>query len=122
MPKRQRVVAVVDDDPSTLRAIEALLDAHGWAAKAFASGEAFLDFGVSAEIDCLLLDVHLGGISGIELQRQLTASGRILPVIFMTALADEAVRREALTVGCIAYLTKPFPARQLFEAIDKAVA
>ena len=117
--KRKGVVAVVDDDPSMLAAIETLLDAHGYATKGFVSGEAFLDFATPAEVDCLLLDIHLAGISGIELQRLLQARGDTIPVIFMTALDDEPIRRQALTVGCVAYLRKPFPAHLLFEAINK---
>ena len=120
MLKRRRIVAVVDDDPSMLRAAENLLDAHGFATKLFASAEEFLARKNANQIDCLLLDIHLGGISGIELRRQLKASGSTLPVIFMTALDDEAMRRQALKAGCVALLRKPFQARQLFDAIEKA--
>src|SRR5271166_181570 len=63
---RQKVIAVVDDDPSTLDAIGLLLDAHGFAAQLFSSAEAFFERGVAKQIDCLILDIHLGGISGIE--------------------------------------------------------
>ena len=120
MLKRRRIVAVVDDDPSMLRAIENLLDARGFAAKLFASAEEFLDRGAAMQIDCLLLDIHLDGMSGIKLRRQLKASGSTLPVIFMTALDDEAMRRQALKAGCVALLRKPFQARQLFDAIERA--
>jgi FixJ family two-component response regulator len=88
----------------------------------FASGEALLDFGVTVAVDCLLLDIHLGGISGIELHRRLRASGCLTPVVFMTAIDDEAMRQQALASGCIAFLKKPFPAYLLFEALDKAAA
>jgi FixJ family two-component response regulator len=119
--KRRKTVAVVDDDASTLGATESLLDAHGYATVGFSSAEEFLERGTAVQVDCILLDIHLGGASGIELRRRLTASGSTLPVIFMTALDDDGVRREALRVGCIACLRKPFPARQLVEAIEKAV-
>ena len=121
MLKRRKIVAVVDDDPSMLRATENLLDAHGFANKVFASAEEFLDRGAATQIDCLLLDIHLGGMSGIELRRQLKASGSMLPVIFITALDDEAMRGEALKAGCVACLRKPFQARQLIDAIENAV-
>src|SRR5882757_5849774 len=121
MLKRRTVVAVVDDDPSMLRAAGALLTARGFAIEVFASAEEFLGREAGIQVDCLLLDINLGGISGIELRRQLTASGSRLPVIFMTALDDEAVRGQALKAGCVACLRKPFPARQLFDAIEKAV-
>jgi FixJ family two-component response regulator len=121
MQKRRTIVAVVDDDPSMLKAAEDLLDAHGCTASLFTSAEEFLASELVTRADCLLLDIHLGGLSGIELRRQLKSSRPALPVIFMTALDDETLRREALQVGCIACLRKPFPARQLFDAIEKAV-
>jgi FixJ family two-component response regulator len=121
MLKRRTVVAVVDDDPSMLRAAGDLLAARGYAAKVFASAEEFLDSGAAIQVDCLLLDINLGGMSGIELRSRLTATGSRLPVIFMTALDDEALPGQAITAGCVACLRKPFPARQLFDAIEKAV-
>ena len=117
---RRKVIAVVDDDPSTLDAVGLLLDAHGFDAITFGSAEAFLDRGAAAQVDCLLLDIHLGGLSGIGLRRRLGASGSTLPVIFMTALDDEATRAQALSAGCVAYLQKPVRARQLMDAIHKA--
>ena len=117
---RRKVIAVVDDDPSTLDAVGLLLDAHGFDAITFGSAEAFLDRGAAARVDCLLLDIHLGGLSGIGLRRSLGASGSTLPVIFMTALDDEATRAQALSAGCVAYLQKPVRARQLMDAIHKA--
>jgi len=120
MLKRRKIVAVIDDDPSMLRAAENLLDAHGFATKVFASAEEFLARGVATQVDCLLLDIHLGGMSGIELRRQLKVSGSGLPVIFMTALDDEAMCSQALKEGCVALLRKPFQARQLIDAIGKA--
>ena len=119
--KRKKIVAVVDDDPSMLGAAENLLDANGYKAELFASAEDFLSSGLASQIDCLLLDIHLGGLSGIELQRQLKASHSKLPIIFMTAVEDEAVRRQALNAGCVACLRKPFPASKLVDAIEKAV-
>ena len=120
MLKRRKIVAIVDDDPSMLRATENLLDASGFATKAFASAEEFLARADATRVDCLLLDIDLGGMSGIELRRQLKSSGSALPIIFMTALDDEALRAEALEAGCIAFLRKPFPARQLMDAIAMA--
>jgi FixJ family two-component response regulator len=75
-----------------------------------------------ADGNLLLLDIHLGGISGIELQRRLAASGSKCPVIFMTASDDEATHNEAMDAGCIAYLRKPFARQVLLNAIGKAVA
>jgi FixJ family two-component response regulator len=120
MQSRRRTVAVVDDDPSMLRAAENLLDAHGIATKSYSSAEEFLGAVSANQIDCLLLDIHLAGLSGTELLQQLKSSRPALPVIFMTALDDEAVRQQALETGCIAFLRKPFPAHQLMDAIERA--
>jgi FixJ family two-component response regulator len=122
MKQRRRIVAVVDDDPSMLSATKDLLDALGFVTKMYESAEEFLKDRVNSEIDCLLLDIHLGGMSGIALRRQLKDSGSTLPVIFMTALDDEDTHQQALSVGCTAYLRKPCPARPLIDAIEKALA
>jgi FixJ family two-component response regulator len=103
-----------------LKAAGDLLGAHGFATESFSSAEEFLGRGAAGEIDCLLLDIHLSGLSGIELCRRLKISHPALPIIFMTAL-DE-MHQQALHAGCIACLRKPFPARQLIEAIEKALA
>jgi FixJ family two-component response regulator len=121
MQKRRKIIAVVDDDPSMLSATENLLDVHGYRTALYNSAEDFLSSGCANEVDCLLLDIHLGGLSGIELRRQLAASHAKLPVIFMTAVDNEGLRQQALKSGCIACLRKPFPARQLIDAIEKGV-
>lgn len=115
-----RTIAVVDDNASMLQGLSRLLSAHGFQVRTFASAELFLDGLDTSEADCLLLDIHLGGISGIELHRKLTASGSDLPIIFMTANDNAATRQEAFDTGCIAYLRKPFRASALIEAINRA--
>ena len=120
MLKRAKIVGVVDDDPGMLGAVENLLDAHGFVVKCFASPREFLDRGAAIPLDCLVLDIRLDGMSGIELRNRLKASGSMFPVIFMTALDDDGVRAQALKAGCAAYLHKPFPPRQLIDAIEKA--
>jgi FixJ family two-component response regulator len=119
MPTLPKAIAVVDDDASMLKGIERLLGAYGFATKVFASAEAFLDRNAAADVDCLLVDIHLGGMSGIELRHHLTASGCKLPVIFMTAFDDEATRMQAQSAGCIAFLHKPFTADLLIGAIER---
>lgn len=114
------MVAIVDDDPSMLSAAKNLLEAHGFATKSYSSAEEFLGALSMNQFDCLLLDIHLGGLSGIELRQQLKSSHPALPIIFMTALDDEAVRQQALQSGCAACLSKPFLAHQLLDAIEKA--
>ena len=122
MQKRRNIVAVVDNDHRMLRAAEHLLDASGFATELFGSAEEFLDRGAATRVDCLLLDIDLGGMSGIALRRQLTAFGSKLPVIFMTALDDAEIHHQAMMAGCIACLHKPFTARQLMDAIAKIAA
>ena len=119
---RQKTVAVVDDDAGMRRGIERLLNAHGLETKGFDSAEAFLDQLASSQADCLVLDIHLEGMSGIDLRRRLTASGSKLPVIFITAINDERQEQECINAGCVAYLRKPFPAELLLDAIKKALA
>jgi CheY-like chemotaxis protein len=82
---RRKVVGVVDNDPSMLKALERLLTAHGFVVEPYVSAEAFLDGAAEDELTCLVLDIHLGGMSGIQLCRQLSASGCKFPVIFVTA-------------------------------------
>ena len=116
------VVIVVDDDAGLLKSVARLLARHGIENRTFTSAEALLESDAVQTATCLLLDIHLGGISGIELQRRLAVSGSKRPVIFMTANDDEATRNEAMDAGCIAYLRKPFAGQVLLDAIGKAVA
>src|SRR5262245_49667611 len=117
-----RSIFVIDDDPGMLRSLERLLKVHGFDVRAFENAEAFLDNANPRDAGCLLLDIHLRRMSGIELRRHLTFSGISVPVIFITAKDSEAIRAAALEAGCIAYLSKPFPAKQLMNAIEKALS
>ena len=114
-----RTIAVVEDDPSMLQGLSRLLSAHGFRVLGFTSAESFLDGVAQSEAACLVVDIHLGGISGIDLKRRLIASGSDFPVIFMTAVDTEATRQEAVDAGCVAYLRKPFLAKLLIEAINQ---
>jgi FixJ family two-component response regulator len=114
------IVIVVDDNPGFLESIVRLLSAHGFATLTFGSAEALLGSDALSTATCMLIDIHLGGISGIELRRRLAASGSDCPVIFMTAIEDDATRSKAMAAGCIAYLTKPFAPQLLLDAIAKA--
>jgi FixJ family two-component response regulator len=122
MTDQRKVIAIVDDEQAMLKAIERLLTACGFSTQGFASAEAFLDSRSAQDAACLVLDIHLGGMSGIELRRRLNAVRSTLPVIFITAVDDESVRKEAIEVGCIACLRKPFPGNLLLGAIDKATS
>jgi FixJ family two-component response regulator len=119
MPAPGKLVAVVDDDPNMLKAVSRLLRIYGFDPEVFTSAEAFLDSGTAEKASCFVIDIHLGGISGIELRRRLAASDFTQPVIFMTAADDETTRQEALAAGCVAYLRKPFNAHLLIGAIQQ---
>ena len=118
---KQNLVIVVDDDPSILRALQRVLQVHGFDTEAFTSVEGFLKGAHLGEATCLVLDVHLQRKSGIELSRQLMRSGHLLPVIFITAVESEATRKSALEAGCVAYLHKPFPSGLLIEAVERVI-
>ena len=121
MPTRRKIVAVIDDDSSMLDATRKLLEASGFVIEGFASAEEFLDRMPASQVDCLLLDIQLGGMSGIELQRRLHFSGAALPVIFMTALDDEETRLQAHGPAALPFCANPIRLRELVDAIEKAV-
>jgi FixJ family two-component response regulator len=114
------IIFVVDDDPAVLRSLERLLNASGFVARTFDSADAFCASAIPDDGLCLVLDINLGGSSGIELSRRLTASGSLLPVIFITGNDTEHLRNEAIQAGCIAYLKKPFASLSLLDAIKRA--
>ena len=118
---KRHLVIVVDDDPGMLRAVQRVLQMHGFATEVFSSVEGFLEGAHLGEATCLVLDVHLQHMSGIELRRQLTRSGHSLPVIFITAVESETTRKGALASGCAALLYKPFPSDRLIEAIEAII-
>jgi FixJ family two-component response regulator len=116
----QTYVAVVDDDVSACRALSRLLRAEGLQAVGYLSAEAFLADAKRPRFDCLVLDIQLSGISGIELHRQLQASGSSTPVIFVTAHDEPETRERALSSGCAAYFRKTAPGRDVLQAIRRA--
>ena len=116
-----KVIAVIDDDEVMLEVLGQLLPLLGFKTELYGSAGAFVDAAMNSEASCLLSDIHLGETTGIELARQLTAMGLTFPVIFMTGSDDCRVRKQALELGCIAYLKKPFPPGQLEAALADAV-
>lgn len=121
-PKTRQTVFVVDDDASLLRAMRRLLDSFGYEVLVFRSAEAFLAQDAPAADACLLLDIFLPGMSGIELWTALAASGRSMPTVLMTARDDESTRRLVCEVDAAAILYKPFDEDVLKEAIVRALA
>jgi FixJ family two-component response regulator len=122
MAKRKRTtfVAIVDDDAGLRAAIEALLNANGFRARSFPSAEAFLQCVGGTEAVCLILDSRLPGMSGLELQRELQAQGRAIPIIFATA-DNEAFRLLQSEAGALAVLRKPFDPEELPRLVKVAV-
>ena len=116
-----KVISVVDDDASVCRSTELLIKSFGYPAAAFQSAESFLNFGQRQVTCCLVLDVQMPGMNGLELQRQLTAEGCTFPIIFMTAFHDKESCRRAMEGGAVAFLTKPYGDEQLFETIRFAL-
>jgi FixJ family two-component response regulator len=115
-----RTVAVVEDDPGMRRSLERLLNAYGFAIEGYSSAEKFLSRNIGSEVGCIVLDIHLEGMTGLELRQRLKHSGCELPVVFITAVDDEKLELEAVQAGCLAYLHKPFPASLLIAAVTKA--
>jgi FixJ family two-component response regulator len=118
-----RLISIVDDDPLMREGVISLLRSAGFAAQAFASAEEFLSLAHRDNIACLILDVGLPGISGLELQSQLTAtvSNHRTPVVFMTARDDEATRQRALKGGAVDFLRKPVRREVLLNAVHLAL-
>ena len=116
------LISVVDDDESVRESLEGLLRSVGFAVKVFASAEEVLNSDHLRDSDCLILDVMLPKLNGIELHRRLVASHCEMPVIFITAHeSDEAVRSQALRNGAVDYLIKPFGEDALLNAIRSAL-
>jgi len=121
VPNR-KAVFVVDDDPGTLRGLKRLLREHGYDSVLFQSAEAFQNHDDFDQALCVILDINLNDESGIEVRYRLKAAGISVPVIYITANDNHAVRMAAMESGCIAFLTKPFSAKSLIDPIEKALA
>ncbi len=121
-------VIIIDDDDSVRRALRRLMKSVGLNVETFANAEEFLEvlaqWPPQAEVPqtCLILDLHLPGLSGLELQSRLNAEGKNLPVVFVTAYTDDLARERALQAGTIAFLQKPFEERALLDAVEKGLA
>jgi len=121
LPHRN-VVLVADDDPGMLRSVARLLRQSGYASLLFPSAEAFANHGDFGNALCVLLDINLGNVSGIDLRHRLKAANISVPVIYMTGNDNPVVRKAAHQSGCLAYLTKPFSAKLLIEPLHRAAA
>jgi FixJ family two-component response regulator len=117
----QSVVRVVDDEESVRRSLSGLLESVGLRVRTYGSAQDFLAIDSPDTPGCLVLDLHLPGMSGLDLQRQLADSGRALPVIFLTGLADVPTAVHAMKGGAVEFLTKPLNAPALLDAVRHAI-
>ena len=115
------VIAIVDDDELTRSALHGLLRAAGLPSLAFASGEEFLNSGEQERSACLIADIRMPGMSGLELQSKLNEDHHRIPIIFITAHGDEKIRMQALRAGAVKFLTKPLDQGVLLESVRTAL-
>jgi FixJ family two-component response regulator len=116
-----QLISIVDDDSDVRGAIESLVMSHGFRACTFLSAESFLQSPLIAETSCLISDIQMPGLSGVELQDRLAELGLSIPTIFITAYPDDAVRTRVLNAGAACFLHKPFDAQSLLQCIDNAL-
>ena len=115
------VISIIDDDASVRVATNRLVRSLGYAAHSFASADGFLQSPHVNETTCVIADIQMPGMSGIELQSRLIAKGRSVPMIFITAFPEESIRSRALKAGAVCFLSKPFDGAILIECIDVAL-
>jgi FixJ family two-component response regulator len=115
-------ISIVDDDPSVRRALGRLCKSVGYSVDSFASAEDFLKSVTADETDCLILDVHLPGRSGLELQVDLRSAERQFPIVFVTAYEDDKARTQALEAGAVEFLRKPLDSQRLLDVIQRALS
>jgi FixJ family two-component response regulator len=120
MKKAEQVVFVIDDDPSMRMAIKELIEAVGISCQTFGSGQELLNATLPDVPSCLVLDVRLPGLSGLNLQRELTARGISIPIVFITGHGDIPMSVQAMKAGAVEFLTKPFRDQDLLDAIEQA--
>jgi FixJ family two-component response regulator len=117
-----RLVSIVDDDESLRRSVKNLLTSVGFQVETFASAEAFLQSAHRADTRCVVLDLRMPGMSGLDLLVHLAATGSPIPVVILTAHSDDEARRRTLQAGAVAFLGKPFHGEALLGAVRRALA
>ncbi|MGP9810232.1 response regulator transcription factor [Rhodopseudomonas sp. NSM] len=117
-----KIISVIDDDENVRIAIEGLIQSLGLQARGFASAQQFLDSNVSSSTACLITDVQMAGLNGLDLHSLLISEGRAPPVIFITAFPDERIEARARALNAIGFLSKPFDAQTLVQCIHDALA
>ena len=115
------MISIVDDDECARKAIERLVRSLGYVVMTYGSAEDFLDSDHVSNTSCLITDVHLPGLSGVELHQRLLADGFAVPTIFVSGLADEATRTRVLASGAVGFLSKPFGQKSLIDCLKTAL-
>jgi FixJ family two-component response regulator len=119
--EKPKMVVIVDDDESVRNALQGLMKVVGLPARSFASAEEFLESGQQHHTACLVADIRMAGMSGLELQARLNAEHCRIPIIFITAHGDEKMRMRALRAGAVEFLAKPFDDQALLESVRAAL-
>jgi FixJ family two-component response regulator len=115
------LISIVDDDDALRNSLDDLIQSIGFRTQGFASAEAFLSSNQLCDTACLILDVRMPGMNGLDLQRRIIAANWRIPIIFITSHADDVARERALEAGAVAFLYKPFREEELLNAIDAAL-
>ena len=118
---RVPLISIVDDDDALRNSLDDLIRSIGFRTQGFSSADAFLSSNQARDTACLILDVRMPGMNGIDLQRQIVAANWRIPIIFITSHADDDARARALKAGAVAFLYKPFREEELLNAIDAAL-
>jgi len=118
---RVPLISIVDDDDALRNSLDDLIRSIGFRTQGFPSADAFLSSNQARDTACLILDVRMPGMNGLDLQRQIVAANWRIPIIFITSHADDDARARALEAGAVAFLYKPFREEELLNAIDAAL-
>ena len=118
---RVPLISIVDDDDAVRNSLDDLIRSIGFGTQGFSSADAFLSSNQARDTACLILDVRMPGMNGIDLQRQIVAANWRIPIIFITSHADDHARARALKAGAVAFLYKPFREEELLNALDAAL-
>jgi FixJ family two-component response regulator len=118
---RVPLISIVDDDDAVRNSLDDLIRSIGFGTQGFPSAEAFLSSSQARDTACLILDVRMPGMNGIDLQHQIVAANWRIPIIFITSHADDDARARALKAGAVAFLYKPFREEELLDALDAAL-
>src|SRR6202162_2252069 len=119
MTGNQSIVMIVDDDDSIRKAVRRLMKSYGLPVETFASAAESLGSDRLAKTSCLVLDVHMPDMTGLELQKRLIAAGYVIPIVFITAFTDDNARTRALNAGAVGYLAKPFSDEELLSRSEE---